>query len=281
VVGAEKDYLFRLRGDQRTMFKLASELLDPADVVARTLDHLDSKTTVTRTLVLLPVEPHWSYGKGKGPSESVWSHAQTFLRVESTKTRDGQDVQNEVRFYVSSHPAKDLTPAQWLQVVRGHWGVEPQHLRHRLRRGRPALDRGGRERDAGHPAPSPDRLHRVGALPGHHAPVFGAQGHALEGPPQLGPRRPCRRHCRRPYRPTSSRGLRRRTLNGRAPTGRRRHRRDLGRAAYATGAGRRLPRRPMAVASTAPGGADNPRTPPADPPCCHGGIASRMSGLRR
>jgi len=127
VVGAEKDYLFRLRGDQRTMFKLASELLDPADVVARTLDHLDSKTTVTRTLVLLPVEPHWSYGKGKGPSESVWSHAQTFLRVESTKTRDGQDVQNEVRFYVSSHPAKDLTPAQWLQVVRGHWGVESSH----------------------------------------------------------------------------------------------------------------------------------------------------------
>ena len=127
VVNGEKDYLFRLRGEQRTMFKLASELLDPADVLARTVDHLDSKTTVTRTLVLLPVEPHWSYGKGKGPAESVWRHAQTFLRVESTKTRDGQDVQNEVRFYVSSHPAKSLTPAQWLQVVRSHWGVESSH----------------------------------------------------------------------------------------------------------------------------------------------------------
>jgi hypothetical protein len=127
VVKAGKDYLFRLRGDQRTMFKLASELLDPAEVVATTEDHLDSKTTVTRTLALLEVQPHWSYGEGKGPAESVWRHAQTFLRVESTKTHAGEDVQNEVRFYVSSHPTESLTPAQWLQLVRGHWGVESSH----------------------------------------------------------------------------------------------------------------------------------------------------------
>jgi hypothetical protein len=127
VVDGRKDYLFRLRGEQRTMFKLASELLDPAEVVARTEDHLDSKTIVTRTLVLLPVQPHWSYGKGKGPAESVWRHAQTFLRVESTKTHAAEDVQNEVRFYVSSYPTQGLTPAQWLKVVRGHWGVESSH----------------------------------------------------------------------------------------------------------------------------------------------------------
>jgi hypothetical protein len=127
VVKAGKDYLFRLRGGQRTMFKLASELLDPAEVVATTEDHLDSKTTVTRTLALLAVQPHWSYGESKGPAESVWRHAQTFLRVESTKTHAGEDVQNEVRFYVSSHPTESLTPAQWLQLVRGHWGVESSH----------------------------------------------------------------------------------------------------------------------------------------------------------
>jgi hypothetical protein len=31
VVDAGKDYVFRLRGEQRYMFKLAEELLDPAD----------------------------------------------------------------------------------------------------------------------------------------------------------------------------------------------------------------------------------------------------------
>jgi hypothetical protein len=127
VVAAGKDYLFRLRGDQRTMFKLASELLDPTEVVAKSEDHLDSRTTVTRTLVLLPVQPHWSYGKGKGPSESVWPHARTFLRIESTKTRFGEDIQNEVRLYVSSYPPEALTAAQWLKTVRGHWGVEASH----------------------------------------------------------------------------------------------------------------------------------------------------------
>jgi hypothetical protein len=127
VVAAGKDYLFRLRGEQRTMFKLASELLDRTEVVAKTEDRLDRQTTVTRTLVVLPVQPHWSYGKGKGPNESVWRHARTFLRVESTKTHAGEDVQNEVRLYVSSHPPDALEGEQWLQVVRGHWGVEASH----------------------------------------------------------------------------------------------------------------------------------------------------------
>lgn len=126
VVNAGKDYVFRLRGEQRTMFKLASQLLDPADVVARTEDVLDKRTTVVRALTLLAAEPFWSYGEGKGPAESVWRHARTFLRVESTKIRGGEPVENEVRLYVSSRPPESLTPDQWLYLVRAHWGVENQ-----------------------------------------------------------------------------------------------------------------------------------------------------------
>jgi len=127
VVANGKDYLLALKGEQRTMFKLASELLDPNEAVAQTVDVLDNHTTVTRRLVLLTVNQHWSYGDGKGPEESVWQHARTFLRVESVLTRDGVATRREARLFVSSLDEKALSPPQWLRLVRGHWGVESSH----------------------------------------------------------------------------------------------------------------------------------------------------------
>ena len=124
VVKANKDYVFRLRGDQRAMYKLAEELLDPADAVARTIDVLDSRTTVTRTLTLLAVDPAWSYGNGKGPDETVWRHARTFLRIDSEKVRDGVVIESETRMSVSSMEPGRLTPKRWMHLVRCHWGVE-------------------------------------------------------------------------------------------------------------------------------------------------------------
>jgi len=53
VVDAKKDYLFALKNEHRTMLKLATELLAAQEVVSRTVDVLDSQTTVTRTLKLL------------------------------------------------------------------------------------------------------------------------------------------------------------------------------------------------------------------------------------
>jgi len=124
VVQAGKDYVFALKNEQRTMFKLAEELLDPQDVAAQTLDILDNQITVTRTLTLLASDPSWSYGNGKGPDESVWRHAQTFLRVECVKRRNGEIVERGVRLFVSSLAHDALTPTQWLLLIRGHWGVE-------------------------------------------------------------------------------------------------------------------------------------------------------------
>jgi hypothetical protein len=129
VVAAGKDYLFALKNEHRTMLKLASEHLDPDEPAGRTEDVLDNRTTVVRTLTLTAVDPSWSYGAGKGPEESVWSHARTFLRVDSAKLRDGRVLDGEVRFFVSSRAASSLTPAQWLHVVRAHWGVENENHR--------------------------------------------------------------------------------------------------------------------------------------------------------
>jgi hypothetical protein len=124
VVDAGKDYLFALKGEQRTMYKLAEQLLDPHDVAAHTVDVLDNRTTVTRTLTLLGVDPSWAYGDGKTPEESVWSHAGTFLRVEYLKRRGGEVVERDARMFVSSLSRDRLTPEQWLLLVRSHWGVE-------------------------------------------------------------------------------------------------------------------------------------------------------------
>ncbi len=124
VVAAGKDYLFALKNEHRTMFKLASELLDPHEVAAQTVDVLDNQTTVTRTLTLLAVDPAWSYGDGKGPEDSVWCHARTFLRVESLKLYRDEVVERDARLFVSSADCERLTPAQWLLVVRSHCGVE-------------------------------------------------------------------------------------------------------------------------------------------------------------
>ena len=127
VVEAGKQYLFHLKGEQRTMYKLAEELLDVHDVVAETVDVLDNRTTVTRRLVLLPVQQNWAYGDGKASHESLWQHARCFLRVESKKRRDGEVVESEVRLYVTSLLPEKLSPKQWLHLVRSHWGVEVNH----------------------------------------------------------------------------------------------------------------------------------------------------------
>lgn len=127
VVESGKDYLLALKGEQRTMFKLAEQLLDANDVADQTVDVLDKHTAVTRRLTLLTVNQSWAYGDGKSPIESVWQHARTFLRVESVLTRDGVNTRHEARLFVSSLTEKTLTPAQWLKVVRSHWGVESNH----------------------------------------------------------------------------------------------------------------------------------------------------------
>jgi hypothetical protein len=127
VVAAGKDYLFALKDEHRTMCRLADELLASETVLDHTEDALDNGTTVVRSLRLLRADPSWSYGDGKGPGESVWPHAKAFLSVEYVKVRHGVLVERDDRMYVSSLDPKRLTTAQWLLLVRCHWGVENQN----------------------------------------------------------------------------------------------------------------------------------------------------------
>ncbi len=127
VVDAGKDYLFSLKDENRTMLKLAMEMLAAQETVARTVDMLDSETTVTRTLKIIAVDPSWSYDQSKGPEESVWRHAKTFLSVESVTLHSGIVTENETRYFVSSRAPERLAPTQWLKVVRAHWGTENQN----------------------------------------------------------------------------------------------------------------------------------------------------------
>lgn len=127
VVTSGKDYVLRLKGEQRYMYKLAEELLDPHDVVGQTVDVLNNRTTVMRRLVVLPVHQNWAYGDGKASHESLWQHVRTFIRIESAKYVDGVVTEPEARMYVTSLNAETLTPEQWLLLVRRHWGVESNH----------------------------------------------------------------------------------------------------------------------------------------------------------
>lgn len=127
VVAAGKHYLFALKDEHRTMCRLAIEHLAGETVIARTEDLLDSETAVVRSLKLLRADPSWSYGDGKGPDESLWPHAQAFLSVEYVKVLRGEVVERDERLFVSSHDPKQLTPTQWLLLVRSHWGVESSH----------------------------------------------------------------------------------------------------------------------------------------------------------
>jgi hypothetical protein len=127
VVAAGKDYLFALKDEHRTMCRLADELLAFEPVLDRTEDVLDDGTTVVRSLRLLRADPSWSYGDGKTPGESVWSHAKAFLSVEYVKVQHGIVVERDDRMFVSSLDPKRLTTAQWLLLVRSHWGVENQN----------------------------------------------------------------------------------------------------------------------------------------------------------
>jgi hypothetical protein len=124
VVAAGKHYLFALKDEHRAMCRMALELLAFEKVIAQTEGALDNETTVVRSLRLLRADPSWSYGDGKTPEQSVWPHAKAFLAVEYVKVRRGGVVERDERMFVSSYDPTRLTPAQWLLLVRSHWGVE-------------------------------------------------------------------------------------------------------------------------------------------------------------
>jgi hypothetical protein len=109
-------YLFRLNDNQPTLRHEAERLLGGAEQpLAKTVDVV-GKYTVTR----------WLYRTTEMAGFLDWTHLHTVLRIHSEKRRIDTDelVEQEDRYYLSSHDGEGLTDEQWLLLVRRHWAVE-------------------------------------------------------------------------------------------------------------------------------------------------------------
>lgn len=109
-----------LKASQSTLFDEAVRWLgvrEPEQADATTADVRGDETLVRRLYL----------GEATAALEG-WDHLRTVLRVE-TETLDahGARTKREDRYFLSSLPRSRLTAAQWLLLVRRHWGVETSH----------------------------------------------------------------------------------------------------------------------------------------------------------
>ena len=117
VVAAGKDYLFHLKDERWFLLQVAQMLLGPKSAeqaMAQTETVLSNRKSVIRRV--------WLSHRLEGCGD--YQHARTFVRVQSQTLEDGQVVDGEDRYFVSSMEPGRMTPEEWLRVVRRHWRVE-------------------------------------------------------------------------------------------------------------------------------------------------------------
>ena len=118
IIEKKLDYLFAIKDSQPGIRAELERLLGqrPTEKAeATTVDTLSNRKTVTRRLYLIAKQPLYR-----------WSHARTFLRVESETLESGRVTAYENRYFICSLESTRLTMDQWLLVVRRHWNVENQ-----------------------------------------------------------------------------------------------------------------------------------------------------------
>ncbi len=116
-------YLFGLKGSQPALLTEAIRCLggrEAAHAAAVSEDVVNSRKVVRRVYV---AEASQSIAAPIG-----WEHLRTVVRIHA-ETFDGQgrSVGAENRYFISSLPLARLSAAQWLLLVRMHWGVETAH----------------------------------------------------------------------------------------------------------------------------------------------------------
>jgi hypothetical protein len=121
------DYGFAIKANQPGILEVMERYLGkrgPEKSVAQTQDVIGGKGgkhVVTRKLWLME----------KHPLER-WSHAKTFVRVDSTTTDSkGEVVAHETRYFLFSKERAALKDEQWLLLVRRMWAVE-NNIHHTL-----------------------------------------------------------------------------------------------------------------------------------------------------
>ena len=110
-------YLFGLKGTQPTLLREAERLLGalPATAMVASTEDIVGGNIVTRRAFLT----------GEMAGFDGWTHLDTVIRIESeTRTRKGERLTYENRYYLASLKRARLSDAQWLRLIRLHWGVE-------------------------------------------------------------------------------------------------------------------------------------------------------------
>ncbi|MBK7583595.1 MAG: ISAs1 family transposase [Myxococcales bacterium] len=113
-------YLLAIKSTQPTLHEAAVRWLGAlgAESATATSSDIAHGNTVVRRLYV---------GDAVAAPEG-WDHLRTVLRVEvETLGANGARIAHENRYFISSPTRRRLTDAQWLLVVRQHWGVETSH----------------------------------------------------------------------------------------------------------------------------------------------------------
>lgn len=148
VLAAEKDYLFRLKNENRLMLQWAERLLGHLEVpLVQTVEWLakgqrkepsksnrskrkKSATTSSKRQQRSPMEKkviRKLFMVDNKPTKKnllVWGHTRTLIRVRSETYENGTLIREGERYFNTSLSRDAMTDEQWLALIRSVWGVE-------------------------------------------------------------------------------------------------------------------------------------------------------------
>jgi len=115
VAKAGKGYIFGLKGNRRELWREATRVLGE----------------VTTAVVSTPWEKYQGarvryqlYRTTELAGYLDWEHLKQVWRIEKERVKQSGQVERENRYYVTNLHVGRFKPAQILQVVRAHWGIE-------------------------------------------------------------------------------------------------------------------------------------------------------------
>ena len=107
------NYILAIKGCQPKLFAAAQGMFSEVNADCVT-EEVYNGNLVTRRLTRM-----------LSPAIENWGHIQEFWKIETSITsRDGNQISQEVRYYITSLAASTLTNKQVLAAIRMHWGIE-------------------------------------------------------------------------------------------------------------------------------------------------------------
>lgn len=125
IVKAQGDYLWTAKDNQSELHdEIATLFQPPRPRPGTSAPHMDFRTarTVEKGHGRLEIRTITTSSELSG--YSTWPELSQVFKVESQRTDALGQVQQEVRYGVTSLPEACATPKRLLQLVRSHWGIE-------------------------------------------------------------------------------------------------------------------------------------------------------------